>query len=78
MAKTAHCDVHHIEAPDFLQFNTTKVNIVSPLVAILEPIRNLQIVTRNCEHTFFNRNGVPIAHNLSGRAIIVRKSAYLI
>ena len=78
MASTAHCDVHHIEAPGFSHFNTTKVNIVSPLVAIIETIHNSQLVTLSYEFTFFNNKGVPIAHNLSGRAIIVRKSAYLI
>ena len=77
-ANSAHCDVHHIEAPYFSHFNTTKVNIVSPLVAILEPIHNTQLVIHSYEHTFFNNNGIPIAHDLSGRAIIVRKSAYLI
>ena len=78
MANSAHCDVHHIEAPYFSHFNTTKVNIVSPLVAIIETIHNSQVVVRDYEYTFFNKNGVPIAHDLSGRAIIVRKAEYLI
>ena len=78
MANSAHCDVHHVEAPYFSHFTTTKVNIVSPLVAILAPIHNSQVVIQDYEYTFFNKNGVPIAHDLSGRAIIVRKSAYLI
>ena len=78
MANSAHCDVHHVEVPYFSQSNHLKVNLVSPLVAILEPIHNTQLVTHSYEHTFFDNNGVPIAHDLSGRAIIVRKSAYLI
>lgn len=78
MANSAHCDVHHVEAPYFSQFNPLKVNIVSPLVAIFETIHNSQVLIRNYEYKIFNNNGIPIAHNLSGRAIIVRKSAYLI
>ena len=78
MANSAHCDVHHVEAPYFSQSNPLKVNLVSPLVAILATVHNSQVVVRDYEYTFFNKNGVPIAHNLSGRAIIVRKAEYLI
>jgi hypothetical protein len=78
MANSAHCDVHHIEAPYFSQSNPLKVNLVSPLVAIFATVHNSQVVVRDYEYTFFNKNGVPIAHNLSGRAIIVRKAEYLI
>ncbi len=78
MAQSAHCDVHHIEAPYFSHFNGTKVNIVSPLVAIIETIHNSKFIIHNYEYKIFDNNGVPIAHDLSGRAIIVRKSAYLI
>ena len=75
--ETTGCEVQHIEAPEFSHFNTTKVNIVSPLVAIIEIIHNSQFIIHNYEYSSIN-NDVPIAHNLSGRAIIVRKSAYLI
>ena len=77
MANSAHCDVHHVEVPYFSQSNHLKVNLVLPLVAIIEIIHNSQFIIHNYEYSFIN-NGVPIAHNLSGRAIIVRKSAYLI
>ena len=77
MANSAHCDVHHIEAPYFSHFNTTKVNIVSPLVAIIETIHNSQFIIHNHEYEALDYD-IPIVHNLTGRAIIVRKAEYLI
>lgn len=77
MADSDHCDVHHIDAPYFSQFNPLKVNIVSPLVAIFETIHNSQFIIHDYEYEALDYD-IPIAYNLTGRAIIVRKSAYLI
>lgn len=77
MADLDHCDVHHIDAPYFSQFNPLKVNIVSPLVAIFETIHNSQIIIHDYEYEALDYD-IPIVYNLTGRAIIVRKSAYLI
>ena len=77
MADSDHCDVHHIDAPYFSQFNPLKVNIVSPLVAIFETIHNSQFIIHDYEYEALDYDD-PIVHNLTGRAIIVRKSAYLI
>ena len=77
MANSDHCDVHHIDAPYFSQFNPLKVNIVSPLVAIFETIHNSQFIIHDYEYEALDYD-IPIVQNLTGRAIIVRKSAYLI
>ena len=77
MADSDHCDVHHIDAPYFSQFNPLKVNIVSPLVAIFETIHNSQFIIHDYEYEARDYD-IPIVQNLTGRAIIVRKSAYLI
>ena len=77
MADSDHCDVHHIDAPYFSQFNPLKVNIVSPLVAIFETIHNSQFIIHDYEYEALDYD-IPIVQNLTGRAIIVRKSAYLI
>ena len=77
MANSDHCDVHHIDAPYFSQFNPLKVNIVSPLVAIFETIHNSQFIIHDYEYEARDYD-IPIVQNLTGRAIIVRKSAYLI
>ena len=77
MANSAHCDVHHVEAPYFSQSNHLKVNLVSALVAIIEAIHNSQFTIHNHEYETLDYD-IPIIHNLTGRAIIVRKSAYLI
>ena len=77
MANSDHCDVHHIDAPYFSQFNPLKVNIVSPLVAIFETIHNSQFIIHDYEYEALDYD-IPIVYNLTGRAIIVRKSAYLI
>ena len=77
MASSAHCDVHHVEAPYFSQSNPLKVNFVSPLVAIIEAIHNSQSIIHNHEYKTLDYD-IPILHNLTGRAIIMRKSAYLI
>ena len=77
MADSDHCDVHHIDAPYFSQFNPLKVNIVSPLVAIFETIHNSQFIIHDYEYEALDYD-IPIVYNLTGRAIIVRKSAYLI
>ena len=77
MASSAHCDVHHVEAPYFSQSNPLKVNFVSPLVAIIEAIHNSQSIIHNHEYKTLDYD-IPIIHNLTGRAIIMRKSAYLI
>ena len=76
--ETAGCEVQHIEAPDFSNFNTTKVSFAAPLVGIVELIHNSQFIIHNYKRGVFCNNEVPIAHYLSGRVIIVRKSAYLI
>lgn len=79
MAKSAHCDVHHISAPYFSQLNLEKINLVSPLVAIIhyiniQPIENeAQIVSSSTQNETPQK-----ASKNSGRAIIVRKSSYLI
>lgn len=72
-----HCGIIHIEAPYFSQFNSLKINIVSPLVAIIETIKNSQFIIHNHEYEAIDYDD-PIVYNLTGRAIIVRKSAYLI
>ena len=77
LTRDGHCDVQHIEAPDFSNFHTEKVNFVAPLVATLTSTHNSQFVIHNCEQEKLDYD-IPIALNLSGRAIIVRKSAYLI
>ena len=77
MADSDHCDVHHIDTPYFSQFNPLKVNIVSPLVAIFETIHNSQFIIHDYEYEALDYD-IPIVQNLTGRAIIVRKSAYLI
>ena len=77
MASSAHCDVHHVEAPYFSQSNPLKVNFVSPLIAIIEAIHNSQFIIHNHEYEALDYD-IPITHNLTGRAIIVHKSAYLI
>jgi len=77
MADSDHCDVHHIDAPYFSQFNPLKVNIVSPLVAIFETIHNSQFIIHDYEYEALDYD-IPIVQNLTGRAIIVRKSVYLI
>ena len=78
MANSDHCDVHHIDAPYFSQFNPLKVNIVSPLVAILPiSMHNAQCTIHNTECKM-QRETIPLVQILTGRAIIVRKSAYLI
>ena len=78
MANSAHCDVHHIEAPYFSQFNPLKVNIVSPLVAILPiSMHNAQCTMHNIECKM-QSEAIPLVQNLTGRAIIALKSAYLI
>lgn len=77
MEDSDHCDVHHIDAPYFSQFNPLKVNIVSPLVAIFETIHNSQFIIHDYEYEALDYD-IPIVQNLTGQAIIVRKSAYLI
>ena len=72
-----HCDVQHIEAPNFSHFNTEKVSFAAPLVATLTSIHNSQFVIDNYEIKTQNY-GIPIVRNLPGRAIIVLKAAYLI
>ena len=78
MASSAHCDVHHVEAPYFSQSNPLKVNFVSPLIAI-HPIsmHNAQCIMHNIECKI-QSEAIPLVQILTGRAIIVRKSAYLI
>ena len=78
MSDSAHCDVHHIEAPYFSQFNPLKMNIVSPLVAILPiSMHNAQCTMHNIECKM-QSEAIPLVQILTGRAIIVLKSAYLI
>ena len=77
MQTEGHCDVQHVEAPYLSHFNTEKVSFVAPLVATLTSIHNSQFVIDNYEQETLNY-GIPIALNLPGRAIIVRKAAYLI
>ena len=76
-ANSAHCDVHHIEAPAFLRLTSKKINIVLPLLATIESIYTSQFLIHNYNDEIVS-DAVPIVENLSGRAIIVRKSAYLI
>ena len=77
MQAEGHCDVQHIEAPDFSHFNTEKVSFAAPLMATLTSIHNSQFVIDNYEIKTQNY-GIPIVRNLLGRAIIVLKAAYLI
>jgi hypothetical protein len=78
MANSAHCDVHHLEAPYFSHFNTTKVNIASPLVAILPISMHYALCTVHNPEFKTQNEAIPLVLILTGRAIIVRKSAYLI
>ena len=72
------CGVTRIDGLDFIHFNTTKISFIAPLIATLISAYNSQVIIRDYKYTHFNKNGIPIAHDLSGRAIVVRKSAYLI
>ena len=72
------CGVMRVEALDLWKSSSEKERlVVLPLVATLKATHNPQLIVHNCEQEQLNY-GVPIALNLSGRAIIVRKSAYLI
>ena len=77
-SNTNKCGLTRIEAPDFSHLNKKSVNFIAPLIATPITIHNSQVSIQDYEYKFFNKHGVPIAHDLSGRAIIVRKSAYLI
>ena len=73
-----HCGIIHIEAPYLSQFNPLKVNFISPLVAILPiSMHNAQCTIHNTECKK-QSEAIPLVQNLTGRAIIVRKSVYLI
>ena len=72
------CGVTRVEALDLWKFSSEKEGlVVLPWVATLKATHNPQLIVHNCEQEQLNY-GIPIALNLSGRAIIVRKSAYLI
>ena len=76
----AECEVQHIEAPDFshLSDKTQFLSLLSHFVAIIPiSMHNVQCTMHNTKCKV-QSEGVPIAHVMSGRAIIVRKSAYLI
>ncbi len=75
------CGVTHIEAPDFSHFHTEKVSFVAPLVATIEAIHNSQFTFENETQSIASLQSIRAQYlptNLSGRAIIVRKAAYLI
>lgn len=73
-----HCDVHHIDAPYLSHLVKYQINFASHLVAIFPiSMHNAQCTIHNTEHKV-QCEAIPITRNLSGRAIIVRKSAYLI
>ena len=81
LTKEGHCDVQHIEAPDFSHFHTEKVSFVAPLVATIEAIHNSQFTFENETQSIASLQSIRAQYlptNLSGRAIIVRKAAYLI
>ena len=71
------CGITHIEAPDFSHLNKKSVNFVAPLIATHITIHNSQFIIHNHEYEALDYD-IPIVHNLTGRAIIVLKSAYLI
>ena len=72
------CGVTRIEALDLWKFSSEKERlVVAPLVTTLTSIHNSQFVIHNCEQEKLDYD-IPIALNSSGRAIIVRKAAYLI
>ncbi len=74
---TSKCGLTRIEAPDFSHLNKKSVSFVAPLIATLITIHNSQFFIHNYDDEIVS-DAVPIVENLSGRAIIVRKSAYLI
>ena len=72
------CGVTRVEALDLWKFSSEKEGLVIlPWVATLTSIHNSQFIIHNYDQGKVDYD-VPIALNLSGRAIIVRKSAYLI
>ena len=79
--ESAECEVQHIEAPDFshLSNKTLFSSLLSHFVAIKPHISiyNLAKETQNIT-SLLHLKAQSLARNLSGRAIIVRKSAYLI
>ncbi|MBR5824324.1 MAG: hypothetical protein IKY67_09300, partial [Paludibacteraceae bacterium] len=72
------CGVTRVEALDLWKFSSEKEGlVVLPWVATLTSIHNSQFIIHSYDQGKVDYD-VPIALNLSGRAIIVRKSAYLI
>ena len=74
---TSKCGITRIEAPNFSHLNKKNVNFVTPLIATLITIHNSQFAVHNYDNEIVD-DAFPIVQNRTGRAIIVRKSAYLI